>query len=542
MKCYKRFLLFFLFAILSNTIYAQNKSIDVRHYRFEISLNDSNNIIHGNAGIDFIVKQSASMVYFDLVGINDSTGKGMKVLQVLDAGKILKFKQAPDRINIYFDSPLPLDEQKNISISYEGAPADGLIIDTNKFAHRTFFADNWPNRAHNWIPCNDHPADKASVEFIVTAPDHYEVISNGILVEESNLRNHLKLTHWKEDMVLPTKVMVVGVADFAVQLDSTINCIPITSWVFPENKDSGFTQYAISKNILPFYENYIGPYPYKKLANVQSKTMFGGMENAGNIFYYQNSVAMNAFQLKHQRSTEELFAHETAHQWFGDEASETDWPHVWLSEGFATYMTHLYMEHKYGTDSLKKRMKHEREEVVAFYKERKTPVVDTSAGNDLMQLLNDNSYQKGSWVLHMLRRKLGDEVFQKGIQTYYASYKGKNASTDDFMHVMEKVSKQNLQLFFKQWLYTAGQPVLQGKWKYDSNKKILEITIKQTQDFIFDFPLQMGIEGDNKTMLKTIDFNTRITNINMPVNFKPRAILLDPDVNLLFEGNIEQQK
>jgi aminopeptidase N len=536
--------LFFLFfpAMSCHISFGQNKAIDVRHYSFAISLNDSNNIIHGTAGIDFIAEQPAAMVYFDLRGFIDSTGKGMKVLHVFQNNKSLQFLQDTDRVKIFFDSPLPLYAEEDISISYAGVPADGLIIDTNKFAHRTFFADNWPNRAHNWIPCNDHPADKASVEFIVTAPDHYQVVANGILVEESNLPHHLKLSHWSEDMVLPTKVMVIGVADFAVQLAATIDCVPITSWVFPENKDSGFAQYAISKNILPFYENYIGPYPYKKLANVQSKTMFGGMENAGNIFYYQNSVAKDSKQLKRNRSIEELFAHETAHQWFGDEASEIDWPHLWLSEGFATYMTHLYMEHRYGTDTLKKAMKHERDEVIAFYKKRKTPVVDTSAGNNLMHLLNSNSYQKGSWVLHMLRRKLGDEIFKKGIQAYYAVYKGKNASTVDLMHIMEKVSKQNLQLFFKQWLYTPGQPVLQGKWKYNVNKKILNITMQQTQNYLFQFPLQIAIKGGNKSVFKTIDFNNRTINISVPVNFMPQTILLDPEINLLFEGNIEQQK
>src|SRR5258708_6385789 len=131
MKYYSCLLLFYFFAIVSDTIYGQNKSIDVQHYRFEISLNDTNNIIHGNAGIDFIVRQSASMVYFDLVGINDSTGKGMKIINVSEDGTILKFKQEPDRVNIYLDSPLPLDEYKDISISYEGVPSDGLIIDTN---------------------------------------------------------------------------------------------------------------------------------------------------------------------------------------------------------------------------------------------------------------------------------------------------------------------------------------------------------------------------------------------------------------------------
>ncbi|MGH2647832.1 MAG: M1 family metallopeptidase, partial [Ginsengibacter sp.] len=455
----------FFFTINCSVVLAQNKAIDVQHYSFSILVNDSNNIIHGIAGIDFIAKQSANMIYFDLTSVNDSTGKGMKVLGVSTKNDDLKFTQENGHVNIYFSTPLKLNEEKNISIDYEGVPADGLIIDTNKFARRTFFADNWPNRAHNWIPCNDHPADKASVEFIVTAPDHYQVVSNGIREEETNLQGHLKLTHWKEDMVLPTKVMVIGIADFAVQLDSTINCIPITSWVFPENRDSGFAEYAVSKKILPFYINYIGPFPYKKLANVQSKTIFGGMENASNIFYFQNSVARDVAEYKEHKPLEDLFAHETAHQWFGDEASEIDWPHLWLSEGFATYMTHLYMEHEYGADSLKKRMQLDRSEVIAFYKIRKTPVVDTTADNNLMELLNDNSYQKGSWVLHMLRRKLGNEVFRKGIQMYYVTYMGKNASTDDFMHVMEKVSKQNLQQFFRQWLYTAGQPVLKGEWK-----------------------------------------------------------------------------
>ena len=535
------FVIFFGF-INCRTLSAQNKAIDVQHYRFAISLNDSNNIIHGNAGIDFIAKQNDDKVYFDLVSLDKATGEGMKVLHVLENERELKFDQDKNHLNIYFNAPLKINQEENISIIYEGIPADGLIIDTTKFGHRAFFADNWPNRAHNWIPCNDHPTDKASVEFIVTAPDHYQVISNGILYEETNLANHIKLTHWKEDMVLPTKVMVIGVADFAVQLDSTINCIPITSWVFPENRDSGFAQYAVSKNILPFFIKYIGPYPYKKLANIQSKTIFGGMENAGNIFYYENSVAMNAVQYKRNRSVEELFAHEMAHQWFGDEASEIDWPHLWLSEGFATYMAHLYMEYKYGADSLKKRMQHDRDLIIKFYKIRKTPVVDTSLSGDIMQLLNVNSYEKGSWVLHMLRRKLGNDIFRKGIQTYYSTYKGSNASTDDFMHVMEKVSKQNLQQFFKQWLYTAGQPLLQGKWKYDVKKKILDITINQTQNFIFQFPLQLAIKGESHTTFKTIEISKRTTNISVPLNFKPLSILLDPNVNLLFGGNLEEER
>jgi aminopeptidase N len=542
MNYFNQLLFLILLTFVSRTAAAQNKAIDVQHYNFAISLNDSNNIIRGTAGIDFIAKRNASEVYFDLVGINASTGKGMRVLNVSEKNKELKFTQDANHVNVYFNEPLPLNTEKNITISYSGVPEDGLIISKNKFDHRTFFADNWPNRAHNWIPCNDHPSDKASVEFIVTAPDHYQVISNGILEEETNLPNHLKLSHWKEDMVLPTKVMVIGVADFAVQLAATIGCIPVTSWVFPENMANGFIQYSVSKNILPFFIKYIGPYPYKKLANIQSKTMFGGMENAGNIFYYQNSVASGSALPLNVNSDEALFAHETAHQWFGDEASETDWPHVWLSEGFATYMTNLYMEFRYGTDTLEKRMQRDRDLVIQFYKKRKTPVVDFSEPDSIMLLLNPNSYEKGSWVLHMLRRKLGDNVFQKSIQTYYATYKGSNASTGDFMHIMEKVSKKNLGVFFKQWLYTAGYPIIKGEWKYDNNGKSLHISINQKQDYVFYFPLQLAIRGAHQSIIKTINITNRNTNISLPLNFEPSSIIPDPNVNLLFEGDIAEGK
>ena len=119
-------------------------------------------------------------------------------------------------------------------------------------------------------------ADKASVEFIVTAPQHYQVVSNGILIEETNLPNNKKLTHWKEEVAVATKVMVIGVAEFAVTLAGTIdNCIPVYSWVYPEDRDRGFYDFAQALEILPFFIKTIGPYGYKKLASVQSKTTFG---------------------------------------------------------------------------------------------------------------------------------------------------------------------------------------------------------------------------------------------------------------------------
>ena len=134
--------------------------------------------------------------------------------------------------------------------------------------------------------------------------------------------------------------MVIGVADFAVNLSGTINeCIPVYSWVYPEDRDKGFYDYAQAAEILPWFIKNVGPYAYKKLANVQSKTRFGGLENANTIFYSEHSVNGN-------RQSESLMVHEIAHQWFGNYATEKSFAHLWLSEGFATYMTILYMENK----------------------------------------------------------------------------------------------------------------------------------------------------------------------------------------------------
>src|SRR5699024_9577916 len=142
-----------------------------------------------------------------------------------------------------------------------------------------------------------------------------------------------------------------------------------------------------------------------------------------NIFYSAQSISPSPTK-DDLLELEALMAHETAHQWFGDQASETDWQHLWLSEGFATYLTDLYLKDRYVDSLFKKRMKKERHTVLHVYARRLTPVVDTAGKKNPMQLMNPITYQKGAWILHMLRLKLGDVAFRKGLQAYYNKYKG----------------------------------------------------------------------------------------------------------------------
>ncbi|MES2807661.1 MAG: M1 family aminopeptidase, partial [Bacteroidota bacterium] len=265
----------------------------------------------------------------------------------------------------------------------------------------------------------------------------------------------------------------------------------------------------------------IGPYDYKKLANIQSKTIFGGMENAGAIFYFENSVI--------EKGIESLMAHEIAHQWFGDAVSEKNFHHLWLSEGFATYLTNHYLEIKYGVDSLQALLTEQRAKIFKFEKERLKPVVDTSVNGNYMPLLNPNSYEKGGWVLHMLRRKIGDGAFFKGLNTYYLKYRRGNAETDDFMEVMQNISGQKLQSFFDQWLRTAGHPDLGIKWLYDTKTRVVDVVVNQKQNTLYTFPLELTIDGQPHT----INITGKTTTVHIAAGKKAPVVKVDPNVNLL---------
>ncbi|HWJ25419.1 MAG TPA: hypothetical protein VNS32_02695, partial [Flavisolibacter sp.] len=209
------------------------QDIDVQHYKYDLMLSDATDKVRGEAEITVTVKPGVKNITLDFVQQN-AAGKGMKVEKVTGTG-VSSFSQKENHLTISLAKPAAKEQEVVATIIYSGIPADGLIISKNKYGERTFFADNWPNRAHNWIPCIDRPDDKATFEFIVTAPDHYEVVSNGKKTEETALSENRKRTHWVEDVSLPSKVMVIGVARFAVkQFDDSPAEVPVSAWVYPQ--------------------------------------------------------------------------------------------------------------------------------------------------------------------------------------------------------------------------------------------------------------------------------------------------------------------
>lgn len=515
----KLILNFFLCAFPFGIAISQN--IDVKKYTIYIELNDETDEIWVKEIINFDRMNEEKKVVFDFVNLK-SNGKGMVVDTVHQNNEYREFEHRNDSLFINIEKN---DINQDLTIYYHGIPNDGLIIGQNKFGDRTFFGDNWPNRAHNWFACVDHPSDKALVEYFVTVPLKYQVIANGALSAVDTVFGIKKLFHYNSLHELPTKVMVIGVADFKTKEFESVNKTPVSGWVYKNQASKALYDLELAPQVLNFFIDYIGPYPYEKLANVQSTTRYGGMENAGCIFYDEDALNGN-------RTSEDLIAHEIAHQWFGNSATEVDWEHIWLSEGFATYFANLYIEEFKGTKAFNSQMDSDRQRVISFNKNFKSPLVDINY-QDLEDLLNPNSYQKGGWILHMLRNQIGDSLFKNAIRNYYELYKFGNASTDNLKDVFETTTGASLTEFFDQWVYGVGHPKLQVESKISNTKVVFEI--KQIGKK-FNFPLTIRLNMMNGTKEDvTLNVSDQKQTFTFQTSAKVKSYDLDPDVNLLFE-------
>ncbi len=523
--------------------YPKNPNIDAINYRFHIKVSDTTDEIRCEETIDIrYLAAGVSSLRLDLIKASEKLGnKGMVVSKVVFEGKTLEYSHENDALTIQLPSPSTLDQRSSYTVMYKGVPATGLKIANNKYGDRTFFSDNWPDKGRNWLATIDHPYDKATCEFIVTAPSHYQVISNGLKVEESNLPNGERLTHWKQSVPIATWLYVLGVAEFAVQYVAEFDGKSIETWVYPQDREAGFYDFAIpTKSALEFYSDRIGPFSYEKLANIQSNSVSGGMEAASAILYSENSVKGD----RNER-WRNVVIHEIAHQWFGNAVTEYDWDDVWLSEGFATYFTLLFIEHEYGRDAFMEGLAKSKKTVDEFYTKNPGYRIVHDNLTDMSKVTSIQTYQKGSWILHMLRGVVGTDVFWKGIQSYYKKHKDLNATTDDFRSEMEEASGLDLEHFFQQWLYKPGTLKYKGTWQFDAKKKEVTMVLDQVQTdgSFFKMPLEVGVYGTEKKqrLIKKFQIDEKSNTITFTVDFKPERLVLDPNFLVLMEADFEKK-
>ena len=525
----------------STDTYPKNPNIDALNYAFRLTLSDTTDEIVGEATIDIrFLADGITRVRLDLID-QGADGRGMAVSGVTSGDRPVTFTHTNDELFITLPQATRANQRSQYTIRYRGIPASGLQIGPNKYGDRTFFSDDWPNRARNWLPTIDHPYDKATSEMIVTAPDHYQVVSNGLKIEETALPNGMLLTHWKQSVPIATWLYNLGVARFVVQHVDDYMGKAIQTWVYYQDRDAGFYDFAVpTKQVLEFYGDWVGPYSYEKLANIQSNSVGGGMEAASSIFYGDDSVTG-------ERTTrwQNVIIHEIAHQWFGNAVTEYDWDDVWLSEGFATYFTLLFREHQYGRDDFVRGLKESRDRVRSFYEENPDYRIVHDNLDDMSRVTSSQTYQKGGWTLHMLRGIIGDEAFWSGIQDYYARFQGKNATTDDLRRAIEEASGRDLSEFFAQWLYQGGALEYEGGWSYDARTRTLEVELNQVQGggYSFKMPVQLAIcsADENDPRVELLQVNDMTNRFTISVDREPDSVVLDPDTWVLMDADFERR-
>jgi aminopeptidase N len=503
--------------------------IDVRDYDIRIELPDTGSFIRGDVTVTVRRAPGVSTLRLDLV--DALTVRGIEVND-----RAIGPVHAHDRIEI------PLGgvsgDSVSVRVRYDGYVRDGLVVLKDAQGRWTWFGDNWPDRTRQWLPTVDHPSDKATVSWTVRAPIGRTVVANGTLLGVRALREGMSETRWREALPIPTYLMVIGAGPLVnvplattgcAQLDVS-RCLPQSVYVMPENRDWLPGPFAAAAPIVALFESLVGPFPYEKLAHVQSATRFGGMENATAIFY-----AYDLFPTR--RMTEGLIAHETAHQWFGDAVTEREWGHLWLSEGFATYFAALWTQRSRGDAAFRTEMAEIRRQVLEDSVVARRPVIDTAQTNYLA-LLNANSYQKGGYVLYMLHRQLGDSAFFRGLRSYYLNHRHGNALSDDLRAELEHASGASLGQFFEQWLRRPGVAAPSIGWAYDAADSTISILVLQDSTRgAYEMPLAVAV---NLTADQQLQTEVRVpaqprTTIKLPGRFptRPVSMSFDPDHFLL---------
>jgi aminopeptidase N len=515
-----------LFAPVAVAQQAYQPGIDIRDYDISIELPDTGAFIRADVTVTLKRSANTSRLTLDLVDWLD-------VRKVEVDGHAVTAPHANGKVDVPLDGA---GDSVRVHLIYSGVVRDGLVARKDEKGRWTWFGDNWPDRARQWIASVDHPSDKATVTWRVIASPATNVVGNGAYVGAKTTGTGVRAkreTTWRESRPIAVYLMVIAagpIERFDIRepdchYGDQGQCVRQSVYVMPENKHWLPGVFSAAGPIVSLFERLVGPFPYEKLAHLQSSTRFGGMENASNIFYDGRLFTQPTIN-------DGLIAHETAHQWFGDAVTEREWGHLWLSEGFATYFAALWTQFVRGDAAFKTEMAGIKAPVMGSKVVASRPVIDTTQ-HEYMQLLNENSYQKGGYVLYMLHQQLGDSVFFGALRSYYRNHLHGNALTDDLQAEFDKASGHSNKQFFDQWLRQPGIATPTIGWAYDPTASTVTLLVLQP-DVAIPYELTLPIVVNDQSVTVKIPAERRAT-ITLPGTYatRPRSITFDPDQQLL---------
>lgn len=505
-------------------------SYDLLSHKLELQLDPAIHYIKGKVTTELRVLENTDDIVFDL-------SNNLQVASVTSEDAILPFTHENNELTISFEDDFCEASTYTFTIAYEGVPnknpdGDGFVTTTHNNTPSLYTLSE-PYGSSEWWPCKQDLNDKIDqIDVIITAPAAYKAVSNGMVISETQQGAMMK-THWQHNYPISTYLIGIAVTDYEV-FSQTVEAndghsFDIVNYVYPESKEKAEEYTQVTVEIMNLFQDLFGEYPYKDEKYGHAEFEYGGGMEHSTISFMGNF-------------SRSLIAHELAHQWFGNKVTCDSWNHIWLNEGFATYLSGLVENHFDGEADF---INWKRGKIADITTSRAGSVyVKDGKLDNIGRIFSSRlTYNKGAMVLHMLRQKLGDDIFFKAIRNYLNDEQLAYgyATTDDLQAHLEKESGQNLQEFFSDWIYGEGYPMYDVAWHQATTNELI-IRMNQSQSskkvdfFEMNVPfLVMGTNGEEKYI--ALDNVLNGEEFSIAVDFEISDIIFDPKFDIISKNN-----
>ncbi|HYE54624.1 MAG TPA: M1 family aminopeptidase [Chitinophagaceae bacterium] len=499
---------------------AASGNFNVSHYRCEWQLDPAIRYIAGSVTTRFTMIHSDNTITFDKIN-------QLMVDSVVYHGNKIGFQQLTNNsLQIQFPATIAAGTRDSVAVYYRGTPGDpGSFHQGAHAGVPVIWTLSEPYGARHWWPCKDDLVDKAdSIDIYITHPIAYTASSNGIMMSRTPVGGNV-LTHFKHRYPIATYLVAVAITNYVMNSDTIRvgpKVYPLISYAYPESAATFFGSETYTKTAFRVFTELFGEYPFA--SEKYGHTQFGwggGMEHQTNSFMVNTSPTLSA--------------HELAHQWFGNKVTCGSWQHIWLNEGFATYLTALFLEKAFPSF------------LPSYIQGWQTSVTAAPGGSVFVpDTTNSNrifssrlSYDKGGYVVHMLRWVLGDSAFFRGLRAYLddPALRYNFAKTEDLQRNLEQVSGKDLSSFFQKWVYGEGYPNYQADWFQAGGSNWVSVKLNQTTSHpsvsFYDMPV--ALEFRNATQRVTHIVNHRYSGevFSLNVGFAVDTVLIDPQLWIL---------
>ena len=520
--------------------YERSRPFSISHLSLDLALEFETKSVSGSATLEFErVAAAASELRLDAVGfelesVRLNSGKGfvntpfdydgdtltVRGLERADSGKVEVRYRATPRRGMYFLEPDAKVKQRPKQVWTQCQDED----------------------ARHFIPCHDKPHSKMTTELRVSVPNGFVALSNGELIDSQTPAGKKAWTyHFRLDKPHPSYLFTLVAGNFTIIDDRPASLgdgkqVPVRYYVPPARKKDTARSFGETPRMIELFSQLTGvPFPWQRYSQiVVSDFIFGGMENTTATTMYEHVLLDERAVL--DITSNDLVAHELAHQWFGDFVTCRDWSHAWLNEGFATFLEHVEREDRLGRDEYDYGVSSDNDTYLHEASVRYSRPIVCRDYAEPIDLFDRHLYEKGGLVLHMLRRELGNDTFWTGVRDYLQAHAYGVVETNDLQRALEKVSGRSLERFFDSWVYRPGHPELKVKVGWDDG--LLSINVKQGQklgeiaEFHFELEVEIGTRGGGISR-HTKSITSAVDTFVLQLAERPAFVAFDPDLRVM---------